>query len=126
MPLTSRDSNAMDAGLALTLLSLLAYQLFPGRLTVTIATGLLLLCMTMPRLFAPFARLWFALADRLATVASILLLTLVFLLLVTPVGIARRRLGSDPLKLKEWRSGSGTLFTPRNHRWHPADMEKPY
>lgn len=116
----------MDAGLALTLLSLLAYQLFPGRLTVTIATGLLLLCMTVPRLFAPFARVWFALADCLATVASTLLLTLVFLLLVTPVGIARRLLGSDPLKLKGWRSGSGTFFTPRNHRWHPTDMEKPY
>lgn len=116
----------MDAGLALTLLSLLAYQLFPGRVTVTIATVLLLLCMTVPRLFAPFARIWLALADRLATVASALLLTLVFLLLVTPVGIVRRLLGSDPLKLKAWRSGSTTLFTTRNHRWHPADMEKPY
>lgn len=126
MPIKRRDINSMDAGLALTLISLLAYQVFPGRTVVTIATVLLLLCMTMPRLFAPFARVWFSVADRLAAAVSGLLLTLVFLLLVTPVGIIRRLLGKDTLKLKTWQSGSTTLFTSKNHRWLPADMEKPY
>lgn len=126
MSLKNRDIKSMDAGLALTLISLLAYQVFPGSMTVIIATLLLLLCMTMPRLFAPFARIWFPVADRLATAVSGLLLTLVFLLLVTPVGIVRRLLGTDPLKLKTWRSGSTTFFTTKNHRWLPADMDKPY
>lgn len=126
MPLKNRDIKSMDAGLALTLISLLAYQIFPGRMVVIIATLLLLLCMTMPRLFAPFARIWFSMADRLATAVSGLLLTLVFLLLVTPVGIVRRLLGKYPLKLKTWRSGTMTLFTTKNHRWLPADMDKPY
>lgn len=126
MSLGNRDIRSMDAGLALTLLSLLAYQLFPGRVTVTIATVLLLLCMTTPQIFAPFARIWLSVADLLATVASALLLTLVFLLLVTPVGAVRRLLGSDPLRLKSWRSGKESLLTSRNRRWLPADMEKPY
>lgn len=126
MPLINRDIKSLDAGLALILISLLAYQVFPGRIVVTIATILLLLCMTVPRIFAPFARLWFSLADLLATAASRLLLALIFLLLVTPVGIVRRLLGSDPLTLRSWRSGNGSLFTAKNHRWLPADMEKPY
>jgi len=126
VPFKNRDIKSMDAGLALTLISLLAYQLFPGRMVIIIATVLLLLCMTIPRLFAPFARIWFAVADRLATVVSGLLLTLVFLLIVTPAGLVRRLLGKDTLKIKAWRSGSTTLFTTKNHRWLPTDMEKPY
>ena len=126
MQLRVRDIKSMDAGLALALISLLAYQVFPGRIVVTIATLLLLLCMTAPRIFAPFARIWFSMAGTLATAASCLLLTLVFLLLVTPVGTVRRLLGKDPLKLKTWRAGNSTLFSTRNHRWLAADMEKPY
>lgn len=122
----NRDYKSMDTGLALTLISLLAYQLFPGRVIVTIATVLLLLCMAFPVIFAPITRIWLALADFLATAASALLLTLVFFLLVTPVGVVRQLLGSDPLKLKAWHMGKETLFTTRNHRWLPADMEKPY
>lgn len=121
-----RDIKSLDSGLALVLLSLLTYQVFPSQLVVTIATLLLLLCMTIPGIFAPFARAWLTMADLLATAASALLLSLVFLLLVTPVGVVRRLLGSDPLKLKSWRSGSNSLFATRNHRWLPADMEKPY
>lgn len=122
----NRDLKSMDSGLALVLLSLLAYQIFPGRLVVAIATLLLLLCITVPGIFAPFARVWFSIADLFATAASALLLSLVFLLLVTPVGVVRRLLGNDPLKLKSCRSGDNSLFTTRNHRWLPADMEKPY
>jgi hypothetical protein len=116
----------MDAGLALVLISLLAYQLFPGRLLVTVGTVLLLLCMTVPGIFAAFARIWLAFADLLATAIATLLLLVIFLLLVTPAGAVRRILGIDPLKLKSWRSGTQTLFTAKNHRWLPADMEKPY
>lgn len=120
------DMKSLDAGLALTLISLLVFFVFPVKMIVILATLLLLLCMTIPQVFAPFARIWFFAAELLATTTSRLLLTLVFLLLVTPVGIVRCLLGSDPLKIKAWRSGSKTLFTTRNHRWLPADMEKPY
>ncbi len=122
----NRDIKSMDAGLALTLITLLAYQFFPDKMVVIIATLLLLLCMTAPRSFAPFARFWFYMADHLAAAVSLLLLTLVFFLMVTPAAVIRRMMGKDTLKLKTWRSGSMTLFTTKNHRWLPADMDKPY
>lgn len=118
--------RSLDTGLAFTLLALLAYYLLPGKGPVLIATVLLLLCMTVPWLFTPFARVWFALGERLSALTSALLLVMVFLLVVTPIGIIRRLLGRDPLRLGEWRSGSDTLLQQRKHRWQAHDLEKPY
>lgn len=116
----------MDAGLALVLLLLLAYY-FSGRgIFVTAALALLLLCMIMPGIFKPFARIWFGLSGYMAAGMSRLLLTIIFTLLVIPVGCARRLMGKDALKLASWRSGGGSLFSERNHRFLPSDLERPY
>lgn len=121
-----KERKNLDTGLALTLLTLLCYHIFPGSGTVTIATILLLVCMTLPRLFFPLAHAWFTLAEILAKAVSGLLLTLVFLLLVTPTGFLRRILKHDPLRLGAWHNGHGSLLRQRHHTWQPADLEHPY
>ncbi len=120
------DIKSVDTGMALTLLALLSYQLHPNRASITIATILLLLSMTIPGIFSPFARAWFAIGEALAKLFSTLLLTLTFLLLVTPIGIIRRISGKDPLNLGQWHMGSGSLLRQRDHRWQPHDLERPY
>lgn len=126
MTIMKRDIKSMDAGLALVLLLLLAHHLFGRGVFVLIALVLLLLCMTIPGVFKPFALIWFSLSERMAKVMSSLFLTLVFTLLVIPMGFARRLMGKDTLKLSSWRSGNGSLFSERNHRFIPADLEQPY
>lgn len=116
----------MDAGLALVLLLLLAHYFSGVGIFATAALVLLLLCMIIPGIFRPFARIWFGLSGYMAAVMSRLLLTIIFTFMVIPVGFARRLMGKDVLKLSSWRSGSGSLFSERNHRFIPADLERPY
>lgn len=118
--------KSMDAGLALVLLLLLAHYFSGAGILVTAALVLLLLCMIVPGIFKPFARIWFGVSECLAEVMSRLLLTLVFTLLVIPVGCARKLIGKDALKLSSWRSGSGSLLSERNHCYLPTDLERPY
>lgn len=122
----ARDIKGIDTGLALSLLALLSYQLHANRTSVTIAMILLLLCMTIPGIFSPLARPWFTIGEVLAKLFSTLILTLIFLLLVTPIGIIRRISGKDPLNLRQWHTGSGSLLRQREHRWQPDDLERPY
>lgn len=116
----------MDAGLAIVLLFLLAHYFYGKDILVKIAIVFLLLCMIVPGVFKPFARIWFGLSEYMATVMSRLLLTFVFTFLIIPVGCVRKLLGKDPLKLYSWRSGSDSLFSVRNHRYTPSDLEQPY
>ena len=86
----------------------------------------LLVAMTHPPLFKPFAQFWFALSTALGTVASKIILALLFFLLVFPVGLLRRLLGKDALQVKRWKKGHDSVFHTRNHRFAAKDMETPY
>lgn len=116
----------MDAGLALVLLLLLAHYFSGKNIFAMAALLLLLLCMIVPEIFKPFARIWFGLSECMAWVMSRLLLTIVFTFMVTPVGCIRKLMGKDTLKFSSWRSGGGSLFSGRNHRYIPTDLERPY
>jgi hypothetical protein len=95
--------KANDTGQALVLLCLIIF-LFTSCLSFVVA-GLIILLVNMvcPIVFKPAAVLWFGLAEILGTVVSRIVLTLVFVLLVIPVGLLRYYAGSDPMRLKEWK-----------------------
>ena len=59
-------------------------------------------------------------------VVSRILLTVIFYVLVTPVGLIRRVLGADAMQLKKWKNGNVSVFQERNHLFNSADIEKPY
>ncbi|MEJ2199841.1 MAG: hypothetical protein P8X63_02330 [Desulfuromonadaceae bacterium] len=115
-----------DSGLALVLICLIIHQIWKPPYLVPLAIGFLLLVMIHPPLFKPFARLWFGLSIALGTVLSKIILTLLFFLLVLPVGLLRRALGRDSLQLKGWRQGTGSVFQIRDHSFTPQDLEHPY
>jgi hypothetical protein len=62
----------------------------------------------------------------LGTVVAKILLTLVFFTVVTPLGLARKLLGFDLLKLKEFKSGENSVMVIRSHIFTGKDIEKPY
>jgi len=123
-PITKEQSK--DTGMAMVLLLLLASGAFKREILVTAAVIALIVDMTVPRLYRPVAILWLGLSHLLGTVVSKILLTLVFFGVVTPIGVARKLLGIDSLKLKDFKSGENSVMVVRNHIFTGKDIEKPY
>ncbi len=88
--------------------------------------AVLILGMIWPAFMKPFAWAWYGLAAGLGKVTSSILLALVWFLLVLPVGLVRRLLGKDPMRLSAWHKDSGSCFVDREHEYARADLEKPY
>jgi len=121
----SRD-QARDTGMALVLISLIVFFATREIRYVTIGGGLLLLDMIAPALFKPAAKVWFGLSHVLGTVMSKLLLTLVFLVVLTPMGLVRGLLGKDPMRVRQFKQGTESVFRVRDHAFAPADIEQPF
>ena len=124
-PDISREKDK-DAGLALVLILLLG-ALFWDYLPLTAAAAaVVLLCMTVPRIFAPWSLVWYGLSHILGLVMSKIILTIIYLTLLVPVGWCRRLIGADPLKLKLWKKGTASVFDDRDHTFGKEDIEHPY
>jgi hypothetical protein len=86
----------------------------------------LLIAMTYPPIFRPFALCWFALSTLLGAVVSRIILALFFFVLVLPVGVTRRLFGKDAMRLNCWKKGAESVFRVRNHKFVAKDLEPPY
>ena len=124
--ISSPRDRSRDTGLALVLL-LLLFQLATGRRGLTTAAVVVLVVtMTAPLVFRPVSVLWFGLSHVLGTVMSKVLLAAVFYLIVTPVGVVRRLLGHDSLRLRAFKAGDASVMHARRHVFVADDLDKPY
>lgn len=114
-----------DTGMALTLILLLVTYFSKNNGFVTPAILFLVLTMTWPAIFKPLAVLWFGLSRLLGSVVSKVILTLVFVVVVIPIGFIRKVAGADAMRLKEWKKEQ-TVFVERNHTYVAQDLERPY
>jgi len=112
--------------MALTLLCLIVALVTQKPGWVVSATTLLVVNMTAPKLFIPASKLWFGLSAVLGAVMSRVILTLVFFLVLTPMGLVRRALGKDALKLAAFKQGTGSVFVTRTGPFTPADLKTPF
>ena len=119
-------SQSRDSGLALVLISLILAWGVSTRFFLLLGIGLLVVTMTAPGLFRPFAKVWFGLSHALGTVVSRILLTILFYAMVTPVGFIRRLLGKDAMQLKSWKEGRTSVFQTRDHLFTNQDLDHPY
>lgn len=121
----TRD-QAKDTGLALVLILLIIeYIKRPGWLVIA-AIAVMVLAMTRPTVFKPLAWVWFGFSHLLGTTVSKIILSIIFFLIVTPVGFIRRAFGADPMKTKLWKKGDNSVLVDRKHRYTREDIEKPY
>lgn len=118
--------QARDTGMAMVLICLLAAWFTGRRGWELLAILLLVLDMTWPLAFKPLARVWLGLSHFLGTYVSKVLLGLVFFLVLTPMGLARRALGRDALKLSQWKKNDDSAFQVRDHAFGPKDLEQPF
>ena len=124
--LKSTPEQAKDTGMAMVLICLLLgyWGKFPKFLPVSLV--LLIITMAWPKAFKPLAGLWFGLSHLLSSVVSRVLLTVVFFLIVTPIGVIRRWTGADALQLKKWKQGQDSVFVVREGPVQGKDMANPY
>ncbi len=118
--------QAKDTGLAAVLILLLVAHFWELAGLMAPAIAVLVITMVWPALFRPAARVWFGLSEVLGTVASKVLLSIVFFVVGTPVGLIRRVFGADSMRLREWKNGGESVFDERDHVYTAVDLERPY
>ncbi len=118
--------QSKDTGMAMVLILLLLTLAFKRNYLVYCAIGVLALTMIRPQLFRPLAVVWFGFSHVLGMVTSRIVLTIIFFIVVTPVGVARKMFGVDALKLSLFKKGRGSVMETRNHKFCAEDVVKPY
>jgi len=117
---------AVDTGMALTLLCLIIGLMRARTGWFAAASVLLVLSMTAPVVFGPAAKLWFGLSGLMGAVMSRVILSVVYFVVLTPVGLLRRALGKDSLNLSGFKKGSGSVFVTRGASFTAADLKTPF
>jgi hypothetical protein len=118
--------QSRDTGMAMVFLLLILYVFRKRELFLFGAMLLHVLNMTAPQMYRPIAVVWLGVSDLLGTIASKILLGIVFFAFVTPIGILRRLLGKDSLKLRIFKADQESVMFARNHTFIATDIEKPY
>ena len=118
--------QSRDTGMAMVLLFLIFYFLRKREGFILGAAVLHVVNMTVPQVYRPVAVVWLGLSHLLGEVVSRVLLSVVFFVIVTPVGMVRRLFGKDSLKLKTFRAGEESVMTERNHTYRGSDLDRPY
>ena len=118
--------QSRDTGMAMVLL-LLLLAVSPKRHGYLIAAILLhVVNMIVPQIFRPIAVVWLGFSNLLGEVLPKVLLSIVFFLVVTPIGILRRLIGKDALKLRIFKGSQDSVMLERNHLFIGRDLERPY
>ncbi len=125
-PTKITKDQARDTGLAMVLLGLILGFLADAKGFFTLSILLVVLTMVVPGIYRPVAFVWLGLSQIVGTVVSRILLTLVFFVVVLPVGLFRRAAGKDSLQLAKFHQGRESVMRVRDHVFGPADIDKPY
>jgi len=120
------SAQARDTGMAMVLVLLLLWAFRRADGYVLAAIFVHVVNMVVPKAFSPVAVVWFWLSHLLGTIASRVILTAIFFVVVTPIGLWRRMIGADSLKLKAFKVGKGSVMKERNHTFIGQDLKQPY
>lgn len=66
---------------------------------------------------------WYKLSEGLGWFNSRVLLSVVYYVIVTPIGVLFRLFGNDPLQLKKQK---GSMYEFREHKYSKEDLENPW
>ena len=57
---------------------------------------------------------------------SKVILTFVFFVVLTPIGLLRRLMGADSMQLKKWKKDAKSVLKKREQKFVMKDIENPY
>ncbi|HEY4326494.1 MAG TPA: hypothetical protein VGN20_21090 [Mucilaginibacter sp.] len=114
--------QCMEFGQVSTLAALIFALHQKNDFFIIAALILILVTILLPIIFYPFAVLWFGLSELLSRLSPAIILTIIFFLIVTPVGLFRRLLGRDIMRLKQFKKDKRSVMIDRNHLYTGADL----
>jgi hypothetical protein len=118
--------ESRDTGMAMVLLLLIVFISTKRNGFLLGAIALHVLNMIVPNAYRFVAVFWLGLSHLIGTVVSKILLSIVFFVVVTPIGLLRRLLGKDSMKLRAFKASGESAMVRRNHTFVASDLEKPY
>jgi hypothetical protein len=114
--------QCMEFGQVATMAALIFALHFKNDQFVIAAFVLILVTIVVPIIFYPFAVLWFGLSKLLSIVSPAIILGILFFLVITPMGLFRRLLGKDSMKLKQFKKNKHSVMIERNHLYTGTDL----
>jgi predicted membrane metal-binding protein len=96
----------------------------PRLWALAVAAGFAALAFAAPRALAPLNRLWTRFGLLLARITNPLVMGLMFFAVVTPMGLAMRALGKDPLR-RRFEPGAASYWMERRPPG-PAPMSRQF
>ena len=119
-------SQIYGSGLALILIFVLLYLFFDKPIFFYIVGGLTVALLIWPNPFRYFGIFWFALGDILGYVVGRILLTIIFLVVVVPVGLIMRGKLRSNLQLSQFKANGNSVFRERGYLFSGKDFSKPF
>ena len=118
--------QSSDTGMAVILILLLIGFFTKSDIYFIIAIPFLIINMIFPLFYYYFAFIWLGFSTILGTIVSKIILSIVYIILVFPLGFFRRLFGKDLLHLKEFKKSKDSVMKIRNYTFTSKDIEKPF
>lgn len=126
IPQSISKKDASDTGMAMTLICLLLGVYTKNNTFYIAAIPALVITMAFPMFYYPFAMVWLSLTNLLGAVVSRILLSIVYILILLPVGLIRRATGKDSLNLKGFKKATSSVMVVRDHEFTANDIKNPF
>ncbi len=88
-----------------------------------IAIVILLVTLLIINFLKPLAFLWFGFSKVLGWVTSRIVLFVIFWGLVTPMGLIRKAMSKDSMRLRQFKKGGKSAYTERKHEFTTSDLK---
>ena len=125
-PMVISKKQATDTGMAFVLILLLIGFFTQNDLYYKLSIPVLIIAMTFPMIYYPLAVIWLGFSQLLGAIVSKIVLTIIYIVVVLPMGLFRRLLGKDSLQLSNFKKDKSSVMKSRNHDFLSKDIENPY
>jgi hypothetical protein len=115
--------QAIESGIVFALIAILTGLITGHEAFYFTASGILVLVIVIPELFKPVAYAWFGFSRLMGWIISRFSLSLIFYLIVIPVGVIRNLTGKDRLQLRIFKKKRQSGWIERNHIFNAGDMK---
>jgi len=125
-PKTISKKEATDTGMAMTLICLLLGHFTKHDYYYMAAIPALVIDMAFPMFYYPFAIIWLGLTNLLGAVMSRVLISIVYIVILLPMGVIRRMTGKDSLNLKGFKKDTKSVMVVRDYEFTAKDITNPF
>jgi hypothetical protein len=115
-----------DVGFVVLLFLMISHVYTKNHTLIVISIITILASILFPKILIPLAWIWYGLSELMGMVVSRIVLTLIFYVVITPIGLLRRLLVRKRLKMECWKKDTGSVFTNCEKTFSNTDIENPF